>query len=250
MEHHEYLEFRYVELLVDGLPEQCVRSVTEDYSDSVTLSCSNGEEISNIEFGSWGTPGGECFGSGSANNFSVNDSCAYDGTVSVLTGFCVGRQNCTFTPSDAFFGGSDPCDKVPKWLAAAVTCAPSALAVGGSNIIQEGLLTDSNITAWQLTYPAVYVSDQLVTSSPELNAVWNLCQYTVVATALDVYTDSNTRQRSVICMEALTINLLMQVTSVSGFCCRANLIIATLYSLAVRDQYGESIAGTYPDLLP
>jgi hypothetical protein len=40
--------------------------------------------------------------------------------------------------------------------------------------------------------------------------VWDLCQYTVFATALDVYTDSNTRQRSVICMEALTINLLMQ----------------------------------------
>jgi hypothetical protein len=36
-----------------------------------------------------------------------------------------------------------------------------------------------------------------------------MCQYTVVATALDMYTDSNTRQRSVICSEALHVNLLM-----------------------------------------
>lgn len=65
--------------------------------------------------------------------------------------------------------------------------------------------------------PAAYVPTQVETSSTELNAVWDLCQYTVVATGLDVYTDSNTRQRSVICMEALTINLLMQV------CARASV---------------------------
>ncbi len=33
-----------------------------------------------------------------------------------------------------------------------------------------------------------------LTSSSDLNAVWDLCLYTVNATALDMYTDSNTRQ--------------------------------------------------------
>ena len=37
-------------------------------------------------------------------------------------------------------------------------------------------------------------------SSPELNAVWSFCQYTSRATSLDLFSDSNARQRSVDCM--------------------------------------------------
>ena len=37
-------------------------------------------------------------------------------------------------------------------------------------------------------------------SSAKLNAVWSLCQYTSLATSLDLFSDSNARQRSVDCM--------------------------------------------------
>ncbi len=39
------------------------------------------------------------------------------------------------------------------------------------------------------------------TSEPRLDAVWQLTCYTSEATALDLYSDSNARQRSVDCMD-------------------------------------------------
>lgn len=130
-------------------PQQCVRSATEDYTDPVTLTCAEGDTITAIEFGSWGTPSGACLGDGSANTFAVNASCAFDGTASVLEGLCVGHASCTFVPSDALFGGADPCDKTPKWLAAAVTCAAPGSRVG--NRRARDPLAGINVTAWQLT---------------------------------------------------------------------------------------------------
>ena len=41
--------------------------------------------------------------------------------------------------------------------------------------------------------PAVFTS--VTTSSANLNSVWELCRYTLRVAALDVNTDSNTRQR-------------------------------------------------------
>ena len=41
--------------------------------------------------------------------------------------------------------------------------------------------------------PSVFTS--VTTSSPNLNSVWELCRYTLRVAALDVNTDSNTRQR-------------------------------------------------------
>ena len=67
-----------------------------------------------------------------------------------------------------------------------------------------------DIRGWRLTYPAAYVPHQVALDSEPLMAVWELSQYTVVATDLDMFTDSNTRQRSVICSEALLINIMMQ----------------------------------------
>ena len=126
-----------------------MRSVAEDYTDPVTLTCAEGDSITAIEFGSWGTPSGACLGSGSANTFAVNASCAFDGTAAVLAGLCVGRSDCTFTPSDALFGGADPCDKVEKWLAAAVTCAAPSGVVRTPTA--TSVLDGVNVTAWQLT---------------------------------------------------------------------------------------------------
>jgi hypothetical protein len=45
-----------------------------------------------------------------------------------------------------------------------------------------------NLSVWTVHYPYDDASAARVsTQSPELNAVWNLCAYTVKATTLDVY---------------------------------------------------------------
>ena len=58
-----------------------------------------------------------------------------------------------------------------------------------------------NVSAWvvRLTHDAPFQA-AMETSSPTLDQVWELCRYTVAATALDLYSDSNARQRSVDCM--------------------------------------------------
>jgi len=211
LEHHEYLEFRFVELLVMGAPAQCAVSAPADYSTPVTLGCeAPGQTIAAVEFASWGAPSGACIaGAPGANSFAPG-TCAAPGVPAVLASLCVGHASCTFVPSDALFdGGRDPCDKVPKYLAAAVTCAAGTGGVAGDVVG----LPMPNVSAWVLTYnPSAYsfaapsaamlpgspAPRQVTTSSAQLNSVWDLCQYTVVATALDMYTDSNTRQRSVI----------------------------------------------------
>lgn len=58
-----------------------------------------------------------------------------------------------------------------------------------------------NLSAWvvRLTHDAPFQA-AMETSSPNLDQVWELCRYTVAATALDLYSDSNARQRSADCM--------------------------------------------------
>lgn len=217
-EHHEYLEFRYAEIVaVNGTSAQCAKTESGDYVTPITLACQDvGATITAVNFSSWGTPSGACLFNGTApqsNDFLVNASCNYDKSPNVVAGLCVGKKSCTFTPSDQLFGNTDPCDKVYKWLAVAVNCS-SGSSNGGSALaasrVSVGPAAPISITAWVLRYPAQYVDNQVLTSDASLNDVWGMCQYTVVATALDMYTDSNTRQRSVICAEALHLNILMQ----------------------------------------
>ena len=68
-----------------------------------------------------------------------------------------------------------------------------------------GSLTFANSTASRLKdfqlrvrtvrYPWVDTDSAFTSSSPVLNAVYDLCRYTTKATSLDTYTDSNTRER-------------------------------------------------------
>eukprot|EP00035_Acanthoeca_spectabilis_P025007 m.456410 g.456410 ORF g.456410 m.456410 type:complete len:1036 (-) comp21050_c0_seq1:25-3132(-) len=56
--------------------------------------------------------------------------------------------------------------------------------------------TNMTLTAWKTHYP-YYPNDSVFTSSNEtLNAVFELCRYTLEAASLDTYTDSNTRERT------------------------------------------------------
>ena len=61
-------------------------------------------------------------------------------------------------------------------------------------------LKDFAVEAWVVTLPFDSSSFASMNSSnPLLDQVWNLCQYTIEASTLDLYSDSNARQRSPDC---------------------------------------------------
>lgn len=214
---HEYMEFRYLQVLQvgAGVGEECAASKPGDYATPVSLSCGGEGVIQHFLFASWGAPSGACEGSGSANTFQVNATCGVPSTNATLTALCGGREECTFTPSDDLFnGGKDPCHLVNKRLAAAWVC---------SGPPPPPPLAPPNVSFWQVFYPASFVADAareceggaagtgaaggstpapFFSSSPELDAIFDFCLYTVRATNLDLVTDSNTRQRSPVCAEA------------------------------------------------
>ena len=51
------------------------------------------------------------------------------------------------------------------------------------------------LSAWKVHYPWVESDSSFTSSNATLNAVWDLCRYTLDAASLDTYTDSNTRER-------------------------------------------------------
>lgn len=55
----------------------------------------------------------------------------------------------------------------------------------------------SNFTlgAWKTHYKWDEADSSFTSSNATLNAVWELCRYTLDAASLDTYTDSNTRER-------------------------------------------------------
>ena len=220
-EIHEYMEFRYFSVGQAGAGggRQCAASVRGDYTTPLTLSCSGAGVLARFTFASWGAPSGDCAGGSSpSNTFAVNASCSVPTTNATLTALCVGRAQCTFTPSDALFNaGEDPCHYTSKRLAVAWQCS--------SPVPPPTPLPPPSAALWQVFYPASFVGDasaqcpggaaatgaaggsapaspQFYSSSPDLDAIFQFCEYTVRATNLDLVTDSNTRQRSPVCAEA------------------------------------------------
>ena len=57
-------------------------------------------------------------------------------------------------------------------------------------------LAGFTLSAWQVSYPWVESDSSFTSSNATLDAVYDLCRYTVHAAALDTYTDSNTRERT------------------------------------------------------
>lgn len=51
------------------------------------------------------------------------------------------------------------------------------------------------LSAWKTHYKWDESDSQFASSNATLNAVWELCRYTLNAASLDTYTDSNTRER-------------------------------------------------------
>jgi len=52
------------------------------------------------------------------------------------------------------------------------------------------------LNAWRASYPWYETDSMFTSSNATLNAVYDLCRYTVFSAALDTYTDSNTRERT------------------------------------------------------
>jgi len=55
---------------------------------------------------------------------------------------------------------------------------------------------DFTLSGWRVNYPWYEEDSSFSSSNDTLNAVYNLCRYTVHSAALDTYTDSNTRERT------------------------------------------------------
>ena len=56
-------------------------------------------------------------------------------------------------------------------------------------------LSGFTLTAWKTHYPWYDEDSHFSSSNATLNAVWELCRYTLDGASLDTYTDSNTRER-------------------------------------------------------
>lgn len=52
------------------------------------------------------------------------------------------------------------------------------------------------LSAWRVNYPWVDSESSFTSSNATLNAVYDLCRYTLYSAAIDTYTDSNTRERT------------------------------------------------------
>ena len=204
-EAHEYSEWRYVEIaaLAEGRA-RCAASVPGDYATPLRIGC-NGEGalISGVAFASWGTPRGACVDPwGGRHAFRPDPVCDAD-VRDVVRGLCLGKTNCAIDV--AAVTGADPCDSPEKRLAVAVECSrppPSPPPTCDDLQIRP--------SRFVVRYDADFAASDFRSSDAALNAIWAFGKYTQRATTLDMYTDSNTRQRDVMCMESAHVNALMQ----------------------------------------
>jgi len=165
-----------------------------------------------VTFASFGTPSGDC-----ESGFRSNVTCDSNDSADVVEKACIGKSSCSIVPSTATFGG-DPCDGTVKRLAASVQCTGG----GGDRDAAQVRSRDPvpvpppfsalNITAWRVRYDADYTGTELIAESDNATLadavyrVHRLSRDTQITTTLDMFTDSNTRQRDVMCGEAININ--------------------------------------------
>ncbi len=86
---------------------------TASEGNSLTLNCPSGQVITEVNFASYGTPGGSC------GSFTTG-SCNASNSLSVVSDACEGKNSCTVYAGNDNFG--DPCYGTVKKLAAQVVC--------------------------------------------------------------------------------------------------------------------------------
>ena len=171
-----------------------------------------------VTFASYGTPTGGCARDGSGGNtFAINASCHANNSQALVEQACLGRHACAVPRS----GYHDPCRGVAgKHVAAAVRCndtgaavyrAAAAAATAGEPLPPLPTASDVDVSAWVVRYPWDDTRAGAFHSSDDaLDEVFAFCAYTIKATNLDMWTDSNTRQRDVLCNEAHRVVSVMQ----------------------------------------
>lgn len=104
----------------------CASEVPE--GRTVTFACPSGETIDEVSIAAFGTPSGQC------GSFEKDPKCDAPGAQSFVEQQCLGQERCTFTVSNAAFGG-DPCFGTSKHFDGQVRCGPKPCqppCMGGS----------------------------------------------------------------------------------------------------------------------
>lgn len=89
----------------------------------VVFDC-GGELISEVQFGSFGTPHGSCDNVG-GGNFQVERTCHAPQTTALLEERCLGQATCIFQATAENFGGKPTCPASAgskRWLASVLVC--------------------------------------------------------------------------------------------------------------------------------
>ncbi len=92
---------------------------TANDGSNLTLSCPSGQVINEVNFASYGTPGGSC------GSFSKS-SCDASNSMTIVAVACKGMDICTLNVDSTIFG--EPCKGSDKHLAVQVTCGIPAPA--------------------------------------------------------------------------------------------------------------------------
>ena len=212
---------RYGELVMLWVPRTCVAAPEGAVAE---LSCGDdnpGHVITDVRHSFYGVPpdGGwaGCARPDSALPArwlaSHNAGKCSAAAAQVVRDRCVGRHSCNVAVSQANLGLS-PCQSYasgsvgPPVLFATVTCAPRGGAFNTSVDRTAPPLSASRgqlsmvvaqppftLEGWVAQYPFDEATPAFQSSSTMLNRVWDLCLYTLRASALDTFTDSNTRER-------------------------------------------------------
>jgi hypothetical protein len=197
LQAHEYVEFSRGELILQPPSAHLCTKTGMSGSKLVPayVQCPSVHGVvQKVTFAEYGQLSGTCWLNGS-NTFRANKSCVVS-AVTVFEALCVGRHRCEITPPA---GMPEPCHG-PKTVAVAVECNDTASAVHAAN--DTAWLPKVSLSSWIVRYPFNESDSHFTSSSAALNLVFAFSKYTIAATNLDMWTDSNTRQRDVNCNEA------------------------------------------------
>lgn len=97
----------------------------QDAGQEAVFEC-GGRLISQVEFASFGTPGGTCIAaSGMISGATTVPGCDAANTVATIEDRCLGQSTCMFTVTPDLFGGTPSCahaDSSRRWLMAQLKC--------------------------------------------------------------------------------------------------------------------------------
>lgn len=83
---------------------------------NLTFTCHTpGKAFTGVAFASFGTPIGNC-----SSGWAVDPTCHAPTSMDVVKKACVGQSTCSLPATTAYFGGTDPCLNVVKYLAVAL----------------------------------------------------------------------------------------------------------------------------------